>query len=490
MTRSETNLPAFNLCVVAAALAMVAVLIPVPSAIAQVLAPGAAAVGVARGGPAYVYGHEALFFNPANIALDDARGIEITTGRATLGAGGDLLQFRFYNEIFTSGRTITDEETRTLMSEWFGGADSGLLRSATVSAEAIPIAIIHRLGSTSLAYSVRIRSQSSVSLNGGWLDLLLSGIGTDRTIPLNGQVGAMSTTEFGVSYARTLGKNVAIGATPKVIFGNDFADARLESTATVTESSIVHEYDYAVRAAGGLSTDLIDRVDLFSSGVINGGSFSPSLMSAAGIGFGLDAGVSAGVSPSVRLSASLTDVGYVRWSDAAQTVRPSATSFTFDGLVLDIDRVRSDYGGDVAEYFISTVDSLASEAYKEVDREYTSFTTALPTTLHLGAAWRSANGRALLTGGTSAPIFASPVRPSTLPDVHVGAEYSIGGTVRVPVRAGILVGGSSAMTFSLGLGLHSPRFDLDLGVAATPRSDVMGAGARYMAAVSAITIRL
>ncbi len=462
----------------------------ITNAHAQAFAPGPASAGVARGGPAFVYGAEALFLNPANIALDPRTGIEISTGRASVGVGGNLFQFKFYNDVFTSGETLSDEDVQSVLLEWFGGADSGLLRSATVSAEAVPLVVIHSLRHATLAYSMRMRSLSSVSLNGGWIDLLLSGTGTDRVIPLHGQFGIMSLTEFGVTYARKLPSGVAIGATPKLIFGNNFVESRLKSTATVTDAAITHDFDYRVRAAGGISSDVVDRIDLFSADVLGGSTFSPALLSSAGLGFGLDAGASFQASPTIRLSASLTDIGYVRWSSAAQTIRPVQSSFTFDGLVLDIDQVRDEFDGNVGDYFITTVDSLASQAYDDVDREYNPFTAVLPATLHLGAAWMSAGGRATLTGGASAPLFASPVRPSTLPDVHLGAQYAVGGKVRVPLRAGVLLGGSSAITFSFGFGVHSPRFDFDIGLAATPLTDLMGAGARYAAAVSAITVRI
>ena len=464
--------------------------VPALPADGQVFAPGPASAAVGRGGPAYVYGSEALFLNPANIALETRGAIEISSGRAIIGAGGNLLQFRFYNEVFTSGETITDEERQRVLSEWFGGADSGHLRSASVVAEAVPVAVIHAHGSGTLAYSMRLRTHASVSINGGWLDLLLSGTEQDRAIPLDGQFGLMSTTELGVTYARKLAPRLALGATTKLVFGNDFTDARLESVATITDASVTHDFDYVVRAAGGISSDFVDHVDFFSKDAFGGGGFSPSFLSATGFGMGMDVGGTFPASPEVRLSASLTDVGFIRWSGAAQTIRPSGNSFTFDGLVLDIDRIRDEHDGNVGDYLLSSIDSLASLSYRDVERSRGSFSTALPTTLHLGAAWTPAGTRATVIGGTSAPLFASPVRPAAFPDVHVGAEYEPGGTVRFPLRAGLQLGGSSAMMLSFGFGVHSPRFDFDLGVAATPRSDLMGAGARYTAAVSAITVRI
>ncbi len=479
---------AWRITFTVAALVAIATL-EAPWAHGQFFAPGAVSASMAGGGPAYVYGTEALFYNPANIA--STLGTEISSGRATLSAGGNLLQFRFYNDVFTSGANVSDAEARGVLDAWFGGAESGLMRSATIAADAVPIAVVHRFGSGVLAYSVRMRSQTSVSLNGGWLDLLLTGTRENREIPLDGSFGIMSSTEFAVSYARTLDdQRLSVGVTPKLIFGSDFTDARLQSTAIVSDTSITHVFDYRVRAAGGLSRDLVDHVDFFSSDVLGGGSFSPALFSNAGTGAGMDFGVSYQVSPGVVVAASLTDIGFIRWSSSAQTIVPAQSAFTFDGLELDIADLRNRYGGNVGDYFLSTIDSLASAAYDSVARSNGPITTGLPASMHLGASWRSEDGRLTVAGGSSAPLFASPVRPSTFPQVHVGAEYQIGGALRVPVRAGVRVGGASAMTLSFGFGIHTRHYDFDIGVAASPRSDFVGDGARFMAGVSAITVRL
>ncbi len=480
--------PAFSTILVSAILVAAVAVVATP-AHGQFFAPGAVSASMGGGGPAFVYGSEALFYNPANIA--STLGTEITAGRATVSAGGNLLQFRFYNDLFTSGKNVSEADAQEVLDEWFGGAESGLMRSATVAAEAVPLAVVHRYGTGVLAYSVRIRSQSSVSLNGGWLDLLLSGTGQEREIPLDGSFGFVASTEFGVSYARPIGpEGLTVGVTPKLIFGSDFTDARLESTAVVSDSSVTHTFDYRVRAAGGLSRDLVDHVDFFSSDVIGGGSFSPKLFSGAGTGVGIDIGASYRINPSVVLAASFTDIGFIRWSTSAQTIVPHQNAFTFDGLRLDISEVRNRYDGNVGDYFLSTIDSLASAAYDSVARSSGAITTGLAASLHLGASWTSSNGKMTVAAGTSAPLYASPVRPSTFPQVHVGGEYQIGGAFRVPLRAGVRVGGASAMTLSFGFGIHTRHYDFDIGVAASPRSDFVGDGARFMAGVSAITVRL
>jgi hypothetical protein len=445
---------------------------------------------MAGGGPAFVTGSQAIFRNPANIALEKTGLIEVSIGHAGISAGGNLLQFRHYNDLFTSGRTITDGEARNVVDQWFDGVESIGLKRVGVGAEAIPIAVTHDTGDLVLGYGLRFRSLGSIGINGGWLDLLLTGTGENRSVPLHGEVAIVSMTEISVAGARVLNDGaLLVGIAPKIILGDEFFDARLRSTAQILDDAIVHDFEYNVRAAGGISRDVVEEFDLFSSGVLSGRPYRPRFLSTTGVGVGFDFGVTLLPSPSLRLSASITDAGFVRWSGDAQNITPLAEQFSFVGLELDLDRVRDEYDGDLGEYFVSTVDSLASGTYDRVRKDYGAFVATLPTAVHFGAAWVSPDGRLVVAGGTSTPVTSSVVQVSMPPELHVGAEYSVGGRVRVPVRAGVFVGGSSALTFGFGFGLHTPHYDVDLGLAASPRTDIVGSGGRYTAAVSAVTLR-
>ena len=475
---------------VVAAITVVCGASPGPDALAQVTATGPASTALAGGGPAYVSGSEAIFGNPANLALDRNGKVAIFLGHAGISTGGNLLQFRHYNELFTRGQTISDAEARAVVDEWFDGAESVGLKSVGLSAEAIPLAVTHRVDELVVGYAVRFRSLASIGVNGGWLDLLLSGTGQNRSLPLNGEFAIMATTEIAVAGAKTFRDGrLAIGITPRLILGNEFADARLRSTADITDIAIVHDFDYSVRAAGGLSSDVVDGFDLFSSDVLTGGPFRPRLTGTTGVGVGMDVGVTFLPSPRLRLSASITDAGLVRWTSDAQSIKPTSNTFSFEGLELDLDRVKDEFDGDLGEYFISTIDSIATGTYDQVAKTYGAFSATLPTTIHFGAAWVSENGRLVVAGGTSAPVTASVVHVAAPPELHAGLEFSPGGRVRVPLRTGVFVGGSAALTVGFGFGIHSPRFDLDIGLAVSPRSDLVSRGGRYTAAVSAVTLR-
>ena len=133
------------------------------------------------------------------------------------------------------------------------------------------------------------------------------------------------------------------------------------------------------------------------------------------------------------------------------------------------------------------MDSLARQAYSTVNRAKGSFTAPLPTAAHLGAAFYP--GKATLTVGTSMGLNEAPGNLSRVPSLYAGAEYRLGGRFALPVRTGVRVGGQGALTLGFGFGLHTPLYDFDLSFAATPKTDIMGAGGRYMLALSLGTFR-
>ncbi len=100
--------------------------------------------------------------------------------------------------------------------------------------------------------------------------------------------------------------------------------------------SLVHRFDYTARAAGPLSTGLFDTFNAFNDDPVDevvGGSSG-----IAGVGGGLDLGATYTVRPGLLVSASITDLGRITWTQDAQTVTPVKDVFRFEGVTLDSDR--------------------------------------------------------------------------------------------------------------------------------------------------------
>lgn len=397
--------------------------------------------------------------------------------------GGDLLQFNHYKDTFgEQSGTLTNAEESKVLDEWFGGEQ----RSVATYAVAVPLAITYQPSGRQWAFGVGLRTRaiSEVSVNRGFFDLFLVGADSNRTVPVDGRYRAYSTIDLTGTFSYTFESiPLSVGVSPRLIFGTNYADGTLDSEVTVTDSSLTHRFDYTARAAGGVSRDVYDTFDAFSGSPFEdvssglGGNVS-------GLGVGVDLGATYAVQSNLFVSMSITDLGTVQWNRDAQIVTPESNKFRFDGVKLDLDRLENEFNGDLGEYFKHQVDSLAQAAYEDVQRDRSSFSTGLPTALHLGGTW--VLDRLTLTGGATVGLNEKAGAVSPSPAVHLGGEYRLG---PVPLRAGVRLGGPQAVTLAGGVGLDVGGFRFDIGVSGTPSTSTLGSGGRYSVSLSMATVR-
>lgn len=449
---------------------------------------GAGAIGLGGSHIAAVRDAEALWTNPANLVFDErggdlirSPGLLLSIGHAEAFTGGDLLQFNFYNDTFTDGTELTADEKEAVLDGWFGGA----MRGVRLTGTAVPLAVVWRQPRQAFGAALRFRTDHTVRLNGGWLDVLLNGTDTDRTIPLDAAFWSMTTTEVQVSYSRSLpAQRLAVGLSPRLILGAGYGEGTLTSTLTTAPEALTHDFDYTVRSAGGFSRDVVDAISLFDPDPLDEVDAGSPFGGSAGIGVGLDVGATYALNPNVKLALSLTDLGRIRWRGDAQTRTPVHHTYRFEGLTLSLDTLDNVYGGDLDRYARDVLDEQARAAYEAVERTDGGFSTALPATLHLGAAWTA--GRTTLSGGLSTGLTSTAGEPHQPPVLYAGGEYRAG---PVPLRAGLRLAGAGAFTLALGFGIHTRSYDFDLGLAFTPQSDLLGSGARFHVGLAPLTLR-
>ncbi|NNE35702.1 MAG: hypothetical protein HKN13_10720 [Rhodothermales bacterium] len=474
-------------------LAALAVTTIVPrSAFGQLVAHGARSIGLGGANPASVVGQYAINLNPSRLAGANSgfRKVGLSIGGVSVFAGGPLVQFRAYNDAFTSGSVITHEEGRAIVEDWFGSASLQSIKRIGIQAETVPVAFAMHLGKMGIGVGLRTRTYGQLGINGGWVDLLVVGTGEERTLPLNADMSMTNMTDISVGIARSfMGGRLSVGITPRLVLGSDYSRMQLESAATVTSTSVVHDFEYQIQSAGSVNRDVLSQVNLFQSDPFGSGTFSPNPFESAGKGFGLDFGVRYAYSNRIELAASVTDLGSITWSGDAATYSPVNDQFMFDGIELDLSELQDDFDNDFGEYLSSQLDSLARTAYEETESVPGSFKTSLPTRLHVGSSWSMLRGKALLTAGGSVAANTVPGNVSRNPSMHVGAEYQIGGRFfSMPVRGGVQIGGSGAMTLAFGFGVHIGPYRMDLGVAATPTTTTGGQGGRYIVGASLLNV--
>lgn len=429
------------------------------------------------GGPA------ALYANPARLTAGDPdHTVAVQLGRIGLSSGGDLFQFDHYRRLFVRGQKgpLSDAEEKATLDAWFGETT----RNATVYVEAVPLAITYRAPGDRWAVGAGVRGRivQNTALDQGALDLLLRGTEPSRTVPVNVHTRLYSLVDVTAAVSYRAGP-LSMGVAPRLILGTGYADGVLRSEVEVRAQSLVHRFDYTARAAGALSTGLYDSFDAFSATPVQRVLGTSSRV--VGMGGGLDVGLSYALRSDLYLSASVTGLGRVRWTGAAQTVAPQNQTFRFEGLALDPRRLRTAFDGDVGAYLEHQVDSLARAAYQGVERDRAPFRMGLPTALHVGGTWGP--GSVTVNGGVSVGLNdAAGAVPAPL-SVHAEAEVALG---PVPVRAGVRLGRRRALAVSGGVGLREGGYRIDVRGSITPRTTLLGAGGHYAVGLSIGRVQL
>jgi hypothetical protein len=167
-------------------------------------------------------------------------------------------------------------------------------------------------------------------------------------------------------------------------------------------------------------------------------------MKPAGTGLGFDFGLSAEMFQAFRVGVSITDIGKVTWNQNTKAIVGNGSFSITD---------------------ISQQDSVAS-VFKGETRDTTSFTSSLPTALHIGASLQLDKaafigyfpGQLLLAADLHFGFNEEPGNTKT-PRFALGAEYRP--VNAFPIRTGISIGGREGFQWSLGLGINTPVWDLD-----------------------------
>ena len=427
-------------------------------------------IGMARTFVASSRGLDAMGLNPANLALDD-RGSTVTFQIAPFGfrAGSDFINYGIYQDFFTGedsvvaatgqvyrdssgntkrvGKKLSESDKDQILGLFPGGiahtqfnfdiTEFGLtVRSAT-------------LGGIGLSVSDRIGV--NLDIPEGYMKFLLEGFDEHGSVYTfdNTSVTASWMREYNLSYARILPvelkwvKNISVGIGIKYIqgfgyFGTDHyfgnISNNIQDSAGIPTGSLTGNFDF-------LQFQSYDDTSGFK-----GSNIVDRLTKPAGTGIGFDFGVSAELFQALRVGISVTDIGKVTWDNNNRAIIGTGKFEV------------TDYHG---------VDSIGN-AFKGNTVDTTSFTSSLPTALHIGAA---------LQVDKAAFVSSFPGQLLVAVDLHFGfnnepgnsktPRFSLGTEYRplnfIPIRTGISVGGRERFTWSFGFGINTPVWDMDLG---------------------------
>ena len=204
-------------------------------------------------------------------------------------------------------------------------------------------------GKHSFGFNVTEKVSAMIVFPKSLFELIQNGNGganLGQTISVNGLGPDFSHyREFGFSYSQIVNQKLSLGGRLKILSGMENVSFSKSHFGWTTD-----ELDY--------SWDITGSYTLNTSGVANGMAFEDLLMGKGNRGFGLDLGASYQVNDQLNLSASITDLGFINWSNDNMIVSTDDFSIDFDGIDVFSLNDSTDIGSLFTDVYESAIDSI------------------------------------------------------------------------------------------------------------------------------------
>lgn len=175
--------------------------------------------------------------------------------------------------------------------------------------------------------------------------------------------------DIAIGHSHKINNNLTIGARLKLLVGLAYAEIAMDKM----ELS-VSDKQWQINAKGSAVANVIGSEFTYDeNGIISGiGSFVPEL---SNLGFGVDLGAtydfSKVLTKGLILSASLNDINFIKWNNAAQTgISPSKpytfegfSELSFDGGENSVEQQLTTMGEELGEFF--AVDKMTPDDYTD-----------------------------------------------------------------------------------------------------------------------------
>ena len=285
-------------------------------------------------------------------------------------------------------------------------------------------------------------------VNGAPIDDLL---GTERSYDMGNQKVRMSTYgEVGLGFSRRLTEKLTVGGKVKVLLGLARAELNIHqfdvdmelpdypaSGGDFTQEDWIGK-GYSYKAKGNVVTTMSGGGITFDNqGMIEDFEFDVDDLGLAGAGFGVDFGVSYELLNNLTLSASVLDLGFLKWKKSETRM---GTVDANEQTVIDYSNYDKFIGGD----FLS-LERFNFQEQRNVD--YKS-KTRLSSTLILAAEYAFFKKK-LSVGAMYSAHF---VQPKALHDVTLSATYRPRNWFNVAASYSPVLAGGKSMGLALKLG--------------------------------------
>ncbi|WP_139252150.1 DUF5723 family protein [Hymenobacter psychrotolerans] len=405
----------------------------------------------ARGGVAttFVTDFQAIGVNPANLGRQDNARVAFTIAEFGVGVGSQSLtrtQLRKFIE--NSDETLTLAQKQEMARAFT--SDNVL----NLNADATPIAfsvVLPLVGS--FAVSSRQRVTTHLGLNKNTAELLW--LGKDApiypanfnpaTAPLISEVldgtsvQLAAYNEYNIAYGRQVLRlpsfSLSVGAGYRYVQGVGVVDVRASGGKLEAYSALSPQFN-------------VDYGSVASNPSFNLRQDADKLIQPVGRGHGYDLGVAAEVGKKLRLGASVTDIGTMRWEGNLLTANDQR-----------LKRLRSsgansyEFLSELENIFASGTDSLFQ--YTPAQERNAS----LPTKLRLGAGLRV---------GTRLEVGADVTMPlnevaGNLPNAFYGVALDVKPVSWIRLSTGLTTGAGYGLGLPVGFAIATKIYELGIG---------------------------
>lgn len=432
---------------IVAIVAMVCFAVSSPVALPQDLSSNARSISMANSGVSTARGVDALGLNPGAIKLPKGKNVSIGLFPVGVYAGTDFLDMETYNKYFTGIDNGTGQRIGYYLDEadkqaLLGKFDDGNGHFATnVSLSMFGSVVTTPIGS--IAFGIRDRISATMTIPRDYAEVILFGNTPGKTFDFSEtSFHAWWIRDYNLSLAHTFSlpfvKSFSAGVTAKLVRGfGYFGTKSFQGSLTTDPDSFVITGN-ANLLANYAGTEFFSQLD---------NPFAFQLFpEPVGHGLGFDIGFLAELYFGFTVGISVTDIGSITWDRNASEIR-GVEKITLSDLTQ------------------SDVFSTIEDMVKDKETPISSFTTMLPTTLHIGASY----SRGALVRGDDRIVLAASLRQgfnsmpgtSTTPRVSFGAEWEL--IPSVPLRGGVALGGYMTTAYAVGIGFHIEKFTLNIG---------------------------
>ncbi len=229
------------------------------------------------------------------------------------------------------------------------------------------------------SFNVANRLQTRFTYPKGLMDLVTDGNGKDllgKRASMNGLgFDLMSYVEYGLGYNRDINDKLTVGGRVKLISGIANIQTKKSQLGLTTDAST---FDLTVDGSMLVNSSNISQ--FYKDSNYNASTMAKSAYNFQNFGLGMDLGASYKMNDKISFSASMLDLGFIKWKTNVTNYASNTIDYTFKGV--DLNKVLFDS--------LNPMKGIGDTLNKTFNGKETSksYSTALHTKFYLGGKYK------------------------------------------------------------------------------------------------------